>query len=373
MNKEELYNAVSHIDEDLLDLSGNKSCDSVIGKDEERKMSNINIKKILVPIAACIAVAFIATGYAVMNTDNNIGTSEAVISKEQPDIAEHSGDGDTSAVDDTSVKKADELTVSSDLSGAVLCAYDIDYSDPYAEENNTPEKREQRVSSLAELMNIIGASPVEPEYGVDGVFPYVDTGEEVITAFSSYLGVDTACISGIAYDSPDSDVVRQLTGNGCISALIKYIGLDKDNLYVYRESLLMYGDNEENTEPVSRITTFKLTNCSEKPQQLAFNLSTNFLMFKIIDHFTDNTTVLSSVYGYFVPKSSVREMTDYLSYSEALKSVSEEDASFSADASTCTVIYKPDITNGTLMPYYEFHWKNEKKERSFCVPLEKRP
>ena len=64
MNKEELYNAITHIDEELLDLSKNESCDSTSRKDKVNIMSKkINIKKMWLPIAACLVVAFAAAAF----------------------------------------------------------------------------------------------------------------------------------------------------------------------------------------------------------------------------------------------------------------------------------------------------------------------
>lgn len=64
MNKEELYNAITHIDEELLVLSKNESYDSTSRKDMVNIMSKkINIKKMWLPIAACLVVAFVAVGF----------------------------------------------------------------------------------------------------------------------------------------------------------------------------------------------------------------------------------------------------------------------------------------------------------------------
>lgn len=64
MNKEELYNAITHIDEELLDLSKNESCDSTSRKDMVNIMSKkINFKKMWLPIAASLVVAFVAVGF----------------------------------------------------------------------------------------------------------------------------------------------------------------------------------------------------------------------------------------------------------------------------------------------------------------------
>lgn len=63
MNKEELYNAIAHIDEELLDLSKNESCDITFRKDKVNNMSKkFNIKKMWLPIAACLVFAFVAIG-----------------------------------------------------------------------------------------------------------------------------------------------------------------------------------------------------------------------------------------------------------------------------------------------------------------------
>ena len=64
MNNEKLYDAITHIDEELLDLSKNESCDKNSRKGKVNNMSKrINHKKLWIPIAACLVVAFAAIGF----------------------------------------------------------------------------------------------------------------------------------------------------------------------------------------------------------------------------------------------------------------------------------------------------------------------
>lgn len=356
--------AMAGIDEDLIVRAERKNEVNIMSK-------KINIKKMWLPIAACLVVAFIAV-WSTTVSDVPVDENTSSVSEEQNDFAEHSGDGNENRIEILSgVEIPDELIVSSNLNGEVFCASGLDYSDPYAEENNSAEKKSERVSALSELMNLAGIAYIKPEYGPDDIFPYADTGEAVITAFSSYFAVETDCVADITHDSTDREIVEQLTENKYISALIKYIGLDPDNLYVYRETVLMYGDSDENTEPVSRMTTFKIAAYSNKPQQLAFNLSTDYIMFKLMENYAENTMVMSPVYGYFIQKNSIHKLTEYLSYDEALKSVSRQEESFDSNNAICTIIYKPDIIKRDLMPYYEFHWNTENGEQSLCIPLMK--
>ena len=63
MNNKELYDAMAHIDEELLDLSNNESFDKNDRKDKVISMAKkFNLKKVLVPIAACFVIAVIAIG-----------------------------------------------------------------------------------------------------------------------------------------------------------------------------------------------------------------------------------------------------------------------------------------------------------------------
>ena len=350
------------IDEDLIARAERKNEVNTMSKKP-------NIKKMWLPIAACLVVAFVAV-WCTTISDVPIDESTSSVSEKQNDVAEHGGDGNENRTEILSgVETPDELIVSSNLNGEVFCASGLDYSDSYAEENNGANKKSERVSALSELMRLAGIAYIKPEYGLDNIFPYTDTGEAVITAFSSCFGIETDCVAAITHDSTDRDILKRLTENKYTGALIKYIGLDPDKLYVYRETVLMYGDNEENTEPVSKMTTFKIANYSDKPQHLAFNISTDYIMFKIIENYAENTSAISSVYGYFIPKNNIQKLTDYLSYDEAVKSVSYQEDSFDSDKATCTIIYKPDIIKGDLMPYYEFHWNTENGEQSLCIPL----
>ncbi|MBP9988151.1 MAG: hypothetical protein KBT46_01495 [Ruminococcus sp.] len=63
MNNKELYDAMAHIDEELLDLSNNESFEKNDRKDKVISMAKkFNLKKVLVPIAACFVIAVIAIG-----------------------------------------------------------------------------------------------------------------------------------------------------------------------------------------------------------------------------------------------------------------------------------------------------------------------
>lgn len=63
MNNEKLYNAITHIDEDLLDLSNNKSCDTAFGKEKVDIMTKKQkFTKVFMPIAACFVILLAAFG-----------------------------------------------------------------------------------------------------------------------------------------------------------------------------------------------------------------------------------------------------------------------------------------------------------------------
>lgn len=64
MKKELLYDVLAQIDDDLLDLSKNESCDSIYKKDMVNNMSKkLSIKKVILPIAAMVAcLAVFVTG-----------------------------------------------------------------------------------------------------------------------------------------------------------------------------------------------------------------------------------------------------------------------------------------------------------------------
>lgn len=361
MNNKNYLSAMAGIDEELIARAERKNEVNTVSK-------KIKAKKLFMPIAACLVLAFVAV-WCIKITDIPEEESTGTVNNTQDDFANHAGDGNTGRVDIVpGSENTDNLTVSTNLNGSVFFASGLDYSDPYSEENKKAEKKAERAAALSELMNIAGLTDIAPEYGPDDLFPYVDTGDAVIKAIFSYFGIETDCIAGVTAESPDSDIIARLTENRYTSALMKYIGLDPENLFVYRDAVFMYGDSDENTEPLSKMTTFKIVNNSNEPQRLAFELNTDYLMFKITEQYNENTVLISSVYGYYISKNNVRETTEYLSYDEALKSVSQQD-SFDADKSICAVIYKPDTEKGELLPYYEFRRNTEDGEQSICIPL----
>lgn len=363
MNNKNYLSAMAGIDEDLIARAERKNEVNTVSK-------KIKAKKLFMPTAACLVLAFVAV-WCIKITDIPDEESTGTVNNTQDDLVNHAGDGNTGRVDIVpGSENADKLTVSANLNGSVFFASGLDYSDPsYSEENKNAEKKAERASALSWLMNIAGVTDIEPEYGQDDLFPYVDTGDAVIRSFSAYFGIDTDCIAGLTDDITDSDIIDRLTENRYTSALMKYIGLDPENLFVYRDTVFMYGDSDENTEPLSKMTTFKIVNDSNEPQRLAFELNTDYLMFKITEQYNENTVLISSVYGYYTSKNNVREAAEYLSYDEALKSVSQQEDSFNEDKAICAVIYKSDIEKGELMPYYEFRWNTEDGEQSFCIPL----
>lgn len=96
MNKEQLYDALTQIDDDLLDLSKNESCDSIYKKDIENNMSKkLSIKKVFMAttaMVACLAV-FVTGLFAggvfkhepnVTDTSQSSTPSQSTISKIAP-------------------------------------------------------------------------------------------------------------------------------------------------------------------------------------------------------------------------------------------------------------------------------------------------
>ena len=362
----------------------NEIADSVLSRrdryDETQRLKRKNMVHISTFIGCFIAVVAFGLGIwqsgwfdhspkeenYVENTSNN-PTDENY-------IASHGGDGDSQIEIDVNNPEQvpKELLIDSNLTGKVKYLSGIYTKDQYSEENRTPEKVEMRLSALNTLLSHAGVTNYSIEYFSDEIFPRVELSDAKIISFTSYLGIESNNLMeiGMTDDLTDKEIIKTISEDRYINALMQYIGLDSDNLYVYRETIYNYGNSNDISQLKSKQTIFRIANYSDVPQQLALNIQSNYIKFWIIENYTEHSLTTSSVYGYYVPENCEYELIDYISYDEAIELVKQKEKNFAVDKiSACTVVYNPDIETGCLMPHYQFYYRVEKKNYSVLIPL----
>ncbi len=362
----------------------NEIADSVLSRrdryDETQRIKRKNMVHISTFIGCFIAIVAFGLGIwqgglfdhspkednYVENTSNN--------TTDKNDIASHGGNGESQIEIDVNNPEQvpKELLIDSNLTGKVKYLSGIYTKDQYSEENRTPERAEMRLLALKELLSYAKASDYSVEYLPDEIFPRVELPDAKIISFTSYLGIESNNLMeiGMTDDLTDKEIIKTISEDRYTNALMQYIGLDLDNLYVYRETIYRYGDSNDISHPESKQTIFRIANYSDVPQQLALNIQSNYIKFWIIENYTEHSLTTSSVYGYYVPENCEYELTDYVSYDEAIELAKQKEKHFAVDKiSACTVVYNPDIESGRLMPYYQFYYRVEEKNYSVLIPL----
>lgn len=365
MNGNELYKAIRETDEIYLE-----QYDASVSSQIPHRRNTHTAKWIL--LAACFAL-FVIAGTIMrdyiepeVSTPGTETTSE--LESNSDDFASHAGDGDSSSMLYSTDTVPDELLVTSDLTDHVFGISGI-ITDEYSEANLTEEKKNERVLALERLMDLTGDTDYSVEFGIDDAFPVVKTDDVEITSFTSYFGIETACLVCLTEDATDDEIISVIRDNLYLYSLLKYIGLQENNLYVYRETTPFYGENDNNGTPTAIMTTYKICNYSDIPQQLSFNLNSNYIKFWSKASFIDNSISYSSVYGYYYTQTGlVAEIHDYISYSNAIALVKKRDIAIS-DITACEIIYIPLDAENTFEPCYCFYCKTDSKDINIVVPL----
>jgi len=364
MNGNDLYNGVREIDEKYLE-----QYDAAIASEIPQKAKKHPAK--WVTLAACLAFVvgtiMIIKDYVgpVVLTPGIESTSGS--ERNVDNFVSHAGDGIFSPQVYIPDDIPDELLVTSDLSGPVYSISGI-IADPYSEENLTEEKKKERVHALDKYMDLTGQADYPIEFDIYDAFPYVKTDDFKITSFSSYFDIDTSKIVCLTQDSTDDDIISVICNDLYLYALLKFIGLQENNLYIYKETTPFYDDNDKNGIPTAIMTTYKICNYSDIPQQLSFNLNSNYIKFWVKECYSDNSINYSSVYGYYYGNSCTPEIDDYISYTNAVALINESENTISY-ITACTIIYIPLDTENTFEPCYSFYCKTDDKDKNVVVPL----
>ncbi len=369
MTAKDLYNVIPLIDEKFLE----KREDSIKTANENKQ--SLRVIKVAVCLAVCLclfAVIFIIQNNGVVITPDvttNPNQTNVIESTTEDSFESHGGEGSSS---DAYISSAEvvpkELLINADIIGPVK--YLSEYITPFEQdslESKTPEREEKRIAALNNLLSLTGVTDYTVEYDFQERFPVAITPDAKIIGFTSYFGIESDDFINLTMAATDEDIGRFFVENIYTNALMQFIGLDVDNLYVYRDITSFYDEFSDNT-----ITTvyFSVTNYSESPQQLALNLQSNYIKFWITENYNDNAVTISSVYGYYVPENSENELTDYKSYDEALEIAMQAVENLTADKVTSsTIIYVPDYETHCLMPYYRFYYKINDEHHNICISL----
>lgn len=365
MTGKDLYYAISGIDERFL-----------TEREEEIKTVNENMRsfravKVTISLVACI-VLVIFVFIAEKNTSITPNIPPVTTNTtEKDDIASHGGDGNPIKLDVCSAEQIPkELQINSNLSGTVNYMTRIFTGEQYSAVNNTQARDEERLDSLKAIMSLSEIEDYSVEYDIDGIFPYVQFPDTKITSFTSYFSIESDIFASITAEVTDADIINSICKNKYTKAVMQFIGLDRNNLFIYRENLFSHGEDAANSEPLSMQTIIRIANYSDSPQELSLNLQSNYIKFWITENFGDNSITVSSVYGYYVPDNCKNELIDYISYDKAIELAVQKAENFSAEKITmCTITYNPDLESGSLLPFYKFFYKTDDENYTICIPL----
>lgn len=368
MTSKELYNALTAVDEKFL-----------IEREEGLKAvkSGLAVIKATAGIAACICAAilvfFIEKYVIIVSPDETTAAPDYLTeASTSEDIHSHGGDGSSYIIEISEKEQLPtEIFINSELSGSVNYLSGIFTGDQYSEENRTAEKEKSRLDSLKEYLKLSLISDYSIEYGED-LFPYAEFSDARITSLTSCMIVDSEIFTDSDGDITDSEISEILCKNIYTVPLMSFLGLDKSNLYIHRETILLY-DEENISSPVSKQTVFRITEFSDIPQELSLNLQSNYIRFTFIEDYVGNSVTVSPLYAYFSPSDSKREMTEFLSFEDAASLAVKSTERLTKDKIIgCIIEYYPDTENGCLMPFYKFFYKTENNSfSSVSVPLDK--
>ncbi len=290
------------------------------------------------------------------------------------DIGFHGGEGESYADLTDRNKIPDELIINSNFTGEVkyLSGVRIFTAEEESEAERNSENMQYKLSFVEKYMDVAEISDYEIEYGIDDVYPRVIFPDAEITSFLTNISIGSSAFMVLNDSMTDREIISILRENRYTDALFVFLGLNTDNLYIRRETIYFYGEDVENDNPLSKQTAFRIANYSEFPQELSFNLESNYIEFRITENFTENSRTVSTVHGYYVPEECIYQLSDYLTFDEAVIKAAEKDEKFSSDAVTSTVvIYNYDLENRRIMPYYKICYEIDSKTFSVNIPLSK--
>lgn len=357
MTEYELYDAIGGLDEKFL-------------TEKEKIKKSIHKRKVIsktaVLLTFCICIVAAGT-FLIKNMGENPNTAPTDKLATEP-IGLHGGDGEP--VTDKGneniypeSKIPPQLLVSGDLTGEVKYLSSIFPTDDYSEEYDREKMLSDKEKRLKGYMYALGEKTSEITYENE-IFPCCTHNGTKIMSFSNHIGVDT--FLDIHPSSSDDEIISALKENVYASALMAYIGLDADKLFIYRDTAVLSGEDESGS--AAKITYFNICTYSESPQQLSLNLSSNYIRLWITED--ESEVSYSLIYGYFAPKGSETVLTDYVPYSEAVKTAEERSEEFSKDKLlSCVIDYSNTIIKGKLMPLYRFVFLTESGEKTVEFPL----
>lgn len=369
MTNKDLYNSMTAVDEKFL-IEREEGLKAVKAKSA--------VIKAAAGIAACICavalVFFIEKDVLIVSPDETTAAPDNITEASTgEDIHSHGGDGNSYIIEISEKEQLPtELFIDSELQGSINYLSEIFTGDQYSEENRTAEKEKSRLDALKEYLKLSSISDYSIEYGAD-LFPYTEFSDARITSLTSCIIVDSEIFINSGGSITDSEISEILCKNIYTVPLISFLGIDKSNLYIHRETILLYDEENISSSPVSKQTVFRITEFSDIPQELSLNLQSNYIRFTFIEDYVGNSVTVSPLYAYFTPSDSKREMTEFLSFEDAVSLAVKSTEKLTEDKIIgCIIEYYPDTGNGCLMPFYKFFYKTDNNSfSSVSVPLDK--
>lgn len=357
MTEYDLYDAIGGLDEKFF-------------TEKEKIKKSIHKRKVIsktaVLLAFCICIVAAGT-FLIKNMGENPNTAPTGTATTEP-IGLHGGDGEyvTDKGNENIYPESKipaQLLVSGELKGEVKYLCSIFPTDDYSEEYDREKMLSDKEKRLKGYMYALGEKTSEITYENE-IFPCCTHNGAKIMSFSNHIGIDT--FLDIHTSSSDDEIISALKENVYARALMAYIGLDADKLFIYRDTVTV-SSGDESDDALRRIY-FNICAYSESPQQLALNLSSNYISFWITED--ESGIGFSQIYGYFAPKGSETVLTDYVPYSEAVKTATESGKVLSEDKLiSCMISYSSTIYKDKLMPLYRFVFLTENGEKVIDVPL----
>ena len=263
-----------------------------------------------------------------------------------------------------------ELFINEDVSD-LLYLKDVFTGDPTTKEHNTDDVKASKNKNAQNLIEIIGKKPKEPmsqDSSFNTKLYYEDCD---ITVGESFI-----CVSGLdiplEQNSSNTEIVNIVKDNEYMYAMAKYIGLDLDNIYIYKEETTGYSD-----EGVLdyRITEFTICQRADTPEIQSFNLQFRNITYWFTEDFSNDAAESESIsfYGHFVSENKITKITNPISYTNAIsmfKSLENEtkDDTLSKpnrEIIGCKIVYDSTLKNGFCIPCYRFYYC-ENEDIQYC-------
>lgn len=364
MKKEELYNAVIHIDEELLDMSEKTACGNYSEKGKVNNMSR-SVKRILLPIAACLCVLFICAVIFIQKQPKELSSVSTTVNENEvtsaqvtvpPDGCLHNGNatafGEEGLFDNyEETIVPDELNVMGMDIGEIKYLHNIVTGDPYIPLFSTPENIAERERNMLDYVDILGISPksgIMQDKNSDYIAEYDDCSVCANTMCVRLSGVKNP----ITRESTDEEITDFIKNNKYMSALAEFVGVDADNAYILRQD-------------VAGILHIRV--CIRRDNAVDQSYSCEWECIQFLFG-SKNAVYEGNFFGYKQREDKVAVGTASISYEDALKDA-RETLETDSDPVSVKIIYTPLIRDMYSLPCYQFAFEKDGLYYRAVVPI----